>query len=126
MHNLKLLTSALNYEIMSGRTESLTIICQTLHDMGIAASNRLSPSEAMMFMESNPKAKDIVRVLNALGYGLQTPPNTPKTALTEIAQKHLNLETLDTRNSDELDFSDQAVWGIKAALEAAFELGQKS
>ena len=39
--------------------------------------------------------------------------------LTLIAKKHLNLETLDTRNNDELDFSDQSVWGIKAALQEA-------
>lgn len=72
MYNLKLLTSALNYEIMSGRTETLTIICQTLHDMGIAASNRLSPSEAMMFMESQPKTADIIQVLNTLNYNIPT------------------------------------------------------
>lgn len=43
--------------------------------------------------------------------------------LTLIAKKHLNLETLDTRNSDELDFSDQSVWGIKTALQEAYQKG---
>lgn len=46
--------------------------------------------------------------------------------LLEIAKKHLGLSTLDTRKSDRLDFSDQGVWCIKAALEAAYEAGQKS
>jgi hypothetical protein len=46
------------------------------------------------------------------------------TKLTEIAKEHLRIETLETRNSDSLDFHDVSVWGIKAALEAAFKLGQ--
>ena len=45
--------------------------------------------------------------------------------LDHIAQTILGLETLDTRNSDRLDFHDLAVWSIKAALQAAFEAGQQ-
>ena len=44
--------------------------------------------------------------------------------LLEIAAKHFHIETLDTRNSDGLDFHDVAVWTIRAALEAAFAAGQ--
>ena len=47
-------------------------------------------------------------------------------SLAEIAASHLNLETLETRNSDSLDFHDMAVWSIKAALEAAYEAGRQS
>lgn len=43
--------------------------------------------------------------------------------LAEIAARHLDLETLETRGSDGFDFSDQAVWNIKAALEAAYAAG---
>ncbi len=43
--------------------------------------------------------------------------------LTEIAKKHLNLETLETRNSDSLDFHDVAVWALKEALQEAYEAG---
>lgn len=43
--------------------------------------------------------------------------------LTEIAQKHLNLETLETRNSDSLDFHDVSVWSLKEALQEAYEAG---
>ncbi len=46
--------------------------------------------------------------------------------LTEIATKILGLETLDTRNGDRLDFHELSVWGIKAALEAAYAAGQKT
>ena len=46
--------------------------------------------------------------------------------LDHIAQTILGLETLDTRNSDRLDFHDLAVWNIKAALQAAFEAGQEA
>lgn len=44
--------------------------------------------------------------------------------LTGIAQKNIpGVETLETRNSDDLDFHDVAVWSIKAALEDAFIAG---
>ena len=43
--------------------------------------------------------------------------------LTLIAQKHLGIETLQTRNADSLDFHDTAVWCIRDALEAAFKAG---
>lgn len=46
--------------------------------------------------------------------------------IKSIAEKHLFLETLETRKSDGLDFSDQAVWQIKAALEAAYKAGKAS
>jgi hypothetical protein len=44
--------------------------------------------------------------------------------LEEIARKHLDFETLATRNSDSLDFHDVAVWSLKAALLEAVELGR--
>lgn len=43
---------------------------------------------------------------------------------TKIAQQHLGIETLETRNRDSLDFHDVSVWGVKAALEAAYAAGQ--
>jgi hypothetical protein len=48
------------------------------------------------------------------------------TILTLIAQEHLDIETLETRNRDLLDFHDLPVWCIKAALQAAFEAGQQA
>ena len=45
--------------------------------------------------------------------------------ISEIAKKHLNLETLETRNSDSLDFHDVAVWAIKDALQEAYEAGKQ-
>ncbi len=43
--------------------------------------------------------------------------------LTQIAQSKLGVETLETRRSDSLDFHDVAVWGLREALEAAFNAG---
>ncbi len=51
--------------------------------------------------------------------------NTINLALTEIAQRHFQIETLETRKSDSLDFHDVSVWSIKDALIEAFELGKK-
>lgn len=43
--------------------------------------------------------------------------------LNQIARKHLDIETLETRKSDRLDFHEVAVWNLKAALEAAYRAG---
>lgn len=51
---------------------------------------------------------------------------TTEQILTQIAQKHLKLETLQERKSDRLDFHDLAVWSIEAALQAAFEAGKQA
>lgn len=46
--------------------------------------------------------------------------------LTEIARETLNVDTLETRGSDSLDFHDCAVWQIKEALEAAYAAGKEA
>jgi hypothetical protein len=46
--------------------------------------------------------------------------------LLEIAERHLFLDTLETRMSDRLDFHDHAVWAVRSALEAAFEAGRRA
>ena len=46
--------------------------------------------------------------------------------LTEIAKEELLVETLENRWSDNLDFYDVSVWGIKRALERAYEAGRQS
>lgn len=53
-------------------------------------------------------------------------PATKNDIFTQIAKQHLNLETLEERKSDSLDFKEVAVWNVKAALEAAFEAGKLS
>ena len=54
----------------------------------------------------------------------QTKP-APEALLLSIARTHFpNIETLETRNSDCLDFHDVAVWAIRNALEAAYAAGQ--
>ncbi len=51
---------------------------------------------------------------------------TRDNTLNTIAREALGLETLETRNSDSLDFHDTAVWCIKEALERAYEAGRQS
>ena len=52
-------------------------------------------------------------------------PNEARDALLhDIAERHLFLDTLETRNSDSLDFHEHAVWAIRSALEAAYEAGR--
>lgn len=45
--------------------------------------------------------------------------------LTAIAKKYLGIETLETRNSDRLDFHDVGVAGLLDALTVAFEAGRR-
>ena len=51
----------------------------------------------------------------------QTPPLDE--LLAAIAYEKLGFTTLETRNSDSLDFRDVAVWSVKDALEAAYRAG---
>ncbi len=59
---------------------------------------------------------------------MKTPSQTPTAAQTiaRIAADHLLIETLETRNRDCLDFHDVPVWGIEAALMAAYAAGRAS
>jgi len=47
-------------------------------------------------------------------------------AIKKIATDILGLETLETRNSDGLDFHDMGVFEMKEALEAAYEAGRQA
>ncbi len=44
----------------------------------------------------------------------------------KIAQKYLLVETLESRNSDRLDFHSIPVWQIKYALQQAYLAGKES
>lgn len=55
-----------------------------------------------------------------------THPSSTEQQLQKIALDHLFIETLETRHGDRLDFHDVSVWGVKSALEAAFEAGRKA
>ncbi len=46
--------------------------------------------------------------------------------IVEIAKKFFDVETLQTRNLDRLDFHEVSVGSMKAALEAAYKAGQDS
>ena len=58
-----------------------------------------------------------------------TMTHTAKTArqldqlLAQIALDHLFIETLQTRNSDRLDFHDVSVWAVQSALMASYQAG---
>ncbi len=44
--------------------------------------------------------------------------------VNQLAKEFFNYETLETRNSDSLDFKETAVWCVKNALEAAYKAGK--
>ncbi len=47
-------------------------------------------------------------------------------AIAAIARDVLSIETLETRNSDRLDFHDVAVWTVREALETAYAAGHEA
>ena len=51
---------------------------------------------------------------------------TTEQQLLQIAKQHLFIETLETRHGDRLDFHEVSVWGIKNALQVAFEAGKQA
>ena len=46
--------------------------------------------------------------------------------IAKIARDILDLETLETRKSDSLDFHDMAVWQLRDALIAAYNAGREA
>ena len=50
-------------------------------------------------------------------------PAAPEALILDIATRHFFVETLDTRNSDRLDFHDVAVWAMRAAQTEAYATG---
>lgn len=49
-----------------------------------------------------------------------------ETLFQQIALDHLFIETLETSNSDRMDFHEVSVWGVKSALMAAYEAGRQA
>jgi len=47
----------------------------------------------------------------------------PKGLFLDIARRHFFVETLETRNSDGLDFHEVAVRALRAALQEAYAAG---
>lgn len=46
--------------------------------------------------------------------------------LQQIALDHLFIDTLETCNSDRLDFHEVSVWAVKSALMAAYQAGRQA
>lgn len=57
---------------------------------------------------------------------MDNPSKTAEQLAEEVAKKILNVETLQTRNMDSLDFHEHSVWTIKKALLEMYKLGQQS
>ena len=51
--------------------------------------------------------------------------NPLDTLLTDIAQRHLRIDTLESRRRDSLDIHEVSVWELRDALEAAYRAGME-
>jgi hypothetical protein len=72
---------------------------------------------------SHEHAGELLRLLNSL---TTTAEAANRDAVILTIGKQLGFDTLDTCNSDHLDFKEVAVWKVKEALEAAYLAGQLS
>jgi len=50
--------------------------------------------------------------------------NEVESLIADIARRDLGVATLDTRNSDSLDFHNVSVWSLREALMKAFYAGR--
>lgn len=55
-----------------------------------------------------------------------TTDKTHDAAIAAIARETLFIETLETRESDRLDFHDVAVWSVREALKKAYAAGHEA
>ena len=67
-----------------------------------------------------------MRAQEKMGHSSMNDEAARDALLLEIAERHLFLETLETRNSDSLDFHDSAVCAIRSALVAAYDAGRRA
>ncbi len=91
-------------------------------------SDSQSPSNGVKKSVKSPAGKDIHVVMDNVKTttkkkrpGKKGP--TVDELLAAIAKKKLYIDTLETRNSDSLDFHEVAVGSVKSALEAAYRAG---
>jgi hypothetical protein len=88
------------------------------------------------FAESVPNLSAIQSSKRTLGFGAEQrvhadiihataghEMNKVDALLTQIAQRILRIETLESRRRDSLDFHDVSVWELRDALEAAYNAG---
>jgi hypothetical protein len=101
--------------------DDLSFIKGTLTEKTITAHLKLRISDAGW----RENFENAITEVTGKTFPRRAPP-TKDEIFTLIAQRHLNIETLETRKSDGLDFHDVAVWCIKDALDAAFEAGRKA
>ena len=69
-----------------------------------------------IFTNTGPNPKEKTMALNSAEFNVR---------MTDIAKKHFNVETLEGRGRDALDFKEVNVWSMRDALEEAFEAGAK-
>ena len=67
-------------------------------------------------MNRKPESHEIVPPDGTVGHDAER-------SVSEIAQRVLRLDSLQTRHSDALDFHELAIWNIREALLAAYAAG---
>jgi hypothetical protein len=81
----------------------------------------------VVFADHNGEVEDYDQIERECEASLVSPSvKSDDQILTKIATDHLGIATLNTRSSDSLDFYDLPVWGIHAALKAAYQAGSQS
>jgi hypothetical protein len=77
-----------------------------------------------MSIDKQPTTKELPMAKKTSPTALS--PDEIELLFESIALDHLFIETLQTRHRDSLDFHDVSVWGVKSALQAAFDAGLRA
>ena len=101
-------------ELITQHAAPSTTIMSTRADRATRASHKVLPIKVKVRQADGSKT---VQVVDA-----DVRVRTSK--VEALAKEHLFIDTLETRKSDSLDFHDVSVWGVKNALEAAYEAGR--
>ena len=105
----------------------LTVVIKEEYSNGWEEIGRKTFDSPMNCMKYNvDKLLDEIEEHYLLGATQSKEQKNLRKEFEKIAQKYLFIDTLRTQNSDSLDFHDVSVWGVEAALKAAYELGRNS
>lgn len=96
--------------------------------VGFPVVGEVIMKDGTLCVQTRPNLAHTVKVIvehsrNVVAY---TPDQVVSDALLGIAKRHFFVETLTTRNRDELDFHNISVDCMRSALKEAFELGKNS
>lgn len=96
------------------------------HDTYIVIAKREDGSFVSDVFDTETPRSDFNACYRHQSYEIIAVIPSPVNELEKITTNRFKVETLKTRNSDDLDFHKVSVWGLSQALRDAYALGYKA